>query len=87
MELQPPKNYLLKILCFSTRNNIKNNAFSPVAIPGYGSFFIHFSNKLKQKPSIYRHDVSDPDLNPIFFIFGFIFAILGSLFADFHFTK
>lgn len=44
-------------------------------------------NKLKQKPSIYRHDVSDPDLNPIFFIFGFIFAILGSLFAGFRFTK
>lgn len=44
-------------------------------------------NKLKQKPSIYRHDVSNPDLNPIFFVFGFIFAILGSLFTGFHFTK
>ena len=44
-------------------------------------------NKLKQKPTIYRHDVSDPDLNPIFFVFGFIFAILGSLFASFHFTN
>ena len=44
-------------------------------------------SKLKQKPSIYRNDVSDSDLSPIFFVFGFIFAILGSLFAGFHFTK
>lgn len=44
-------------------------------------------NKLKQKPSIYRHDNSDPDLNPIFFAFGFIFAILGALFAGFRFRE
>lgn len=41
---------------------------------------------LKQQPSIYRHDRSDPDLNPIFFAFGFIFAILGALFAGFQYS-
>lgn len=42
---------------------------------------------LKNSPSIYRVDHSDRDLNPLFFVFGFIFTILGSLYAGFNYHK